>query len=79
MREHAWEDLGKSRRPNDGDQHVWECRWCGASETSFDEPWWDEIQGGVVTITIPECGGGPANTKVRADCEEELVRQVMVS
>jgi len=75
LRIHVWEDTGDAG-PGRGEQHVWLCRWCGAKEESYDEPWTTE---GVdrVHITALECGGGPAAVSTLADCDLESVRRIM--
>ena len=77
MRAHAWEDLGEAEGPRGG-EHAWICRQCGAEETSFDEPWAEDFARRV-SITTLECGGGPANVDILADCDAEAVRRIMTS
>ena len=76
MRAHAWKNLGRSKKNDPED--TWHCALCGAYEDSLDEPW-TRPESDRLYITSIVCGGGFANVPVRADCEEEEVRQVMMS
>lgn len=76
MRVHSWEKSGEA--PGGSGETLWTCRACGAEVSSYDEPWTHEKVDRVY-VSAMECGGGPANVSVLADCDLESVRQLMTS
>jgi len=76
LRAHWWEEAGES--PGFGAERLWTCRACGAEVSSIDEPLTHD-QVDRVYVSAVECGGGPANISVLADCDLESVRQLMTS
>ncbi len=59
-----------------GGMELWHCQTCGAGVWSYVEPWThDDVER--IYVTCIECGGGMANDKHLADCDAELVRQIL--
>jgi hypothetical protein len=69
------------RKPNReklGGMRLWHCRACGAGVWSYDEPWtYGDDPFDRIHVTALECGGGMAQEDHLADCDAELVRQVL--
>jgi len=66
----------RPRREELGGMRLWHCRACGASVWSYDEPWIYEDEPRIY-VTVLECGGGMAQGDHLADCDIELIRQIL--